>query len=48
MPTKINIARRRVLKYIGKVFREEKEKTLYKSFLIVYCHLPRHADRGTR
>jgi hypothetical protein len=46
MPTMINIAKRRVLKYIGKVVREEKEKALRKSFLTAYCHSPRHVGGG--
>jgi hypothetical protein len=42
MPIMMNIVKRRVMKYIGKVFREEKEKALHKSFLTAYCHSPRH------
>jgi hypothetical protein len=42
MPTLMNIVKRRILKYIGKVVREEKEKSLHKSFLTAYCHSPMH------
>jgi hypothetical protein len=42
MPTMMNIAKGRVMKYIGKVVREEKAKTLHTSFLTTYCHSPRH------
>jgi hypothetical protein len=38
MPTMKNIVERRVPKYIGKVVREEKEKSLHKYLLTVYCH----------
>jgi hypothetical protein len=40
IPTMMNIVKRRALKYIGKVVREEKE--LHTSFLTAYCHSPRH------
>jgi ribosomal 50S subunit-associated protein YjgA (DUF615 family) len=33
IPKMMNIVKRRVLKYIGKVFREEKEEELHKYFL---------------
>jgi hypothetical protein len=42
MPTMMNLVKRRVLKYIGKVAREEKETALHKSFLTSYCHSPMH------
>jgi hypothetical protein len=41
MPKMMNIVKRRVLKYIGKVVREEKEEALHKSFLTAYFHSPR-------
>jgi hypothetical protein len=42
MPTMMNIVKRRVMKYIGKLVREEKEKELNKAFLTAYCHSTRH------
>jgi hypothetical protein len=39
-PAMMNIVKRRVLKYIGNVIREEKEKSLHKSFLTANCHSP--------
>jgi hypothetical protein len=42
VPTMMNIVKRRTLKYIGKVVREEKEKALHTSFLTAYCHSPRY------
>jgi hypothetical protein len=42
IPKMMNIVKRRVLKYIGKVVREKKEEALHTSFLTTYCHSPRH------
>jgi hypothetical protein len=42
IPKMMNTVKRRVLSYIGKVVREEKEESLHKSFLNAYCHSPRH------
>jgi hypothetical protein len=42
LPTMMNLLNRRVLKYIGRAVREEKEIALHKSFLTAYCHSSRH------
>jgi hypothetical protein len=42
IPKMMNIVKRRVLKYIGKVVTEEKEEALQTYFLTAYCHSPRH------
>jgi hypothetical protein len=38
IPKMMNIVKIRVLKYIGKVVREEKEEAKHKSFLTANCH----------
>jgi hypothetical protein len=38
IPKIINFVKRRVIRYTGKVVREEKEKALHKYFMAVYCH----------
>jgi hypothetical protein len=38
MPKMMNLVKRRVLKYIGKVAMEEKERALHKSLLTAYLH----------
>jgi hypothetical protein len=42
MPTMMNLVKRRLLKYIGKVAREDKERSLYKSFITPYLQSPMH------
>jgi alpha-galactosidase/6-phospho-beta-glucosidase family protein len=42
IPTRMNLAKRRVLKNIGKVVREEKETELHKYVLTTYCYSPMH------
>jgi hypothetical protein len=48
MPTMMNIVKRRVLKYIGKVVREEKEKAPHKSFLTAFCAIHPGRYRGNK
>jgi hypothetical protein len=42
MPKMMNIVKKRVQKYIGKLVRKEKEEPPHTPFLTVYCHSPIH------
>jgi hypothetical protein len=46
IPNMMDLVKRRVLKYIGKVVREKKETDLHKSFLTDYCDSPRHVGKN--